>query len=82
MYYHIPTTEPQAEPGESLMLVTCLNSKIGYDLASKVAKNAHKKGTTLRESAVELGALTTQEFGDLVRPELMISPAAHPPSLK
>jgi fumarate hydratase class II len=60
------------------MLVTCLNSKIGYDMASKVAKNAHNKGTTLRESALELGALTGDEFDGLVRPELMISPAAHP----
>jgi len=43
------------------MLVTCLNSKIGYDMASKVAKNAHKKGTTLKQSALELGALTSDE---------------------
>jgi fumarate hydratase class II len=61
---------------ESLMLVTCLNSKIGYDMASKVAKNAHKKGTTLKQSALELGALTEEEFDQLVRPELMISPKA------
>ena len=46
---------------ESLMLVTCLNSKIGYDMASKVAKNAHKKGITLKQSALELGALTSDE---------------------
>ena len=46
---------------ESLMLVTCLNSKIGYDMASKVAKNAHKKGTTLKQSALELEALTSEE---------------------
>ena len=46
---------------ESLMLVTCLNSKIGYDMASKVAKNAHKKGTTLKQSALELKALTSEE---------------------
>ncbi|KAL7268295.1 fumarase fum1 [Rhizina undulata] len=59
---------------ESLMLVTCLNSKIGYDLASKVAKNAHKKGITLKESTLELGALTSEEFDELVRPELMIAP--------
>jgi len=59
---------------ESLMLVTCLNSKIGYDMASKVAKNAHKKGTTLKQSALELGALTSDEFDRLVRPELMIAP--------
>ncbi|KAK6526659.1 fumarase fum1 [Arthrobotrys megalospora] len=59
---------------ESLMLVTCLNSKIGYDMASKVAKNAHKKGLTLKESCLELQALTGEEFDTLVRPELMISP--------
>jgi fumarate hydratase class II len=56
------------------MLVTCLNPKIGYDMASKVAKNAHKKGITLKESALELKALTEEEFDTLVRPELMIGP--------
>lgn len=56
------------------MLVTCLNPKIGYDMASKVAKNAHKKGLTLKESAMELKALTEEEFDELVRPELMIGP--------
>lgn len=59
---------------ESLMLVTCLNSKIGYDEASKVAKNAHKKGVTLKESALEMGSLTSEDFDQLVRPELMIAP--------
>ncbi|EGO51509.1 fumarate hydratase mitochondrial precursor [Neurospora tetrasperma FGSC 2508] len=59
---------------ESLMLVTCLNPKIGYDMASKVAKNAHKKGLTLKQSALELGALTEEEFDALVKPELMIGP--------
>ncbi|KAK6533247.1 fumarase fum1, variant 2 [Orbilia ellipsospora] len=59
---------------ESLMLVTCLNSKIGYDMASKVAKNAHKKGMTLKESCLELNALSEEEFDELVRPELMIAP--------
>ncbi|TKA78458.1 Fumarate hydratase, mitochondrial [Friedmanniomyces simplex] len=48
--------------GESLMLVTCLNPVIGYDMASKVAKNAHKKGLTLKESAMELEALSEGEF--------------------
>jgi fumarate hydratase class II len=56
------------------MLVTCLNPKIGYDMASKVAKNAHKKGLTLKESAMELNALTSDEFDTLVKPELMIGP--------
>ena len=56
------------------MLVTCLNPKIGYDMASKVAKNAHKKGLTLKESAMELKALTEGEFDTLVKPELMVRP--------
>ncbi|TKA78467.1 Fumarate hydratase, mitochondrial [Friedmanniomyces simplex] len=60
--------------GESLMLVTCLNPVIGYDMASKVAKNAHKKGLTLRESAMELEALSEEEFDRCVRPELMLAP--------
>jgi fumarate hydratase class II len=59
---------------ESLMLVTCLNPVIGYDMASKVAKNAHKKGTTLKESAMELQALSSEKFDEIVRPELMIAP--------
>jgi fumarate hydratase class II len=58
----------------SLMLVTALNPKIGYDNAAKVAKNAHKKGTTLRESALELGLLTGEEFDALVKPEEMVHP--------
>ena len=58
----------------SLMLVTCLNPKIGYDMASKVAKNAHKKGLTLKQSALELQALTDEEFDTLVKPELMVGP--------
>ncbi|EKD14608.1 uncharacterized protein L3040_000131 [Drepanopeziza brunnea f. sp. 'multigermtubi'] len=59
---------------ESLMLVTCLNPLIGYDMASKVAKNAHKKGLTLKESAMELKALSEEDFDRLVRPELMVGP--------
>jgi fumarate hydratase class II len=59
---------------ESLMLVTCLNPIIGYDMASKVAKNAHKKGLTLKESAMELKALSEEDFDSHVRPELMINP--------
>lgn len=58
----------------SLMLVTCLNPVIGYDMASKVAKNAHKKGLTLKESAMELKALSEEDFDKYVRPELMLSP--------
>lgn len=59
---------------ESLMLVTCLNPVIGYDMASKVAKNAHKKGITLKESAMEMKALSEEDFDKTVRPELMIAP--------
>ncbi|KAG7816361.1 hypothetical protein KL928_004917 [Ogataea angusta] len=59
---------------ESLMLVTALNPKIGYDNASKTAKNAHKKGLTLKESALELGMLSEKEFDEWVRPEKMIGP--------
>src|SRR5205085_1552769 len=58
----------------SLMLVTALNPYIGYDNAAKIAKNAHKKGITLRESAVELGLLTGEQFDQYVRPEEMTHP--------
>ncbi|KAG5177495.1 L-Aspartase-like protein [Tribonema minus] len=59
----------------SLMLVTALNPHIGYDKASKVAKKAHKEGTTLKESAVALGYLTAEQFDAWVRPENMIGPS-------
>jgi len=59
---------------ESLMLVTALNNKIGYDKAAAAAKKAHKEGTTLKEAAVSLGVVTPAEFDEYVRPELMISP--------
>ncbi|HVS39523.1 MAG TPA: class II fumarate hydratase [Gemmataceae bacterium] len=58
----------------SLMLVTALNPKIGYDKAAKTAKKAHAEGKTLREAAVELGYLSEEEFDALVRPEKMIGP--------
>jgi fumarate hydratase class II len=58
----------------SLMLVTALAPKIGYDNAAKIAKTAHKNGTTLREEAVAGGYVTEAEFDMLVRPEKMISP--------
>ena len=57
----------------SLMLVTPLKEKYGYDLAAKVAKTAHKNGTTLREEAVKLG-ITAEDFDAIVRPETMIAP--------
>lgn len=56
----------------SLMLVTALNTHIGYENAAKIAKKAHKEGTTLREAAVELGLVTDQQFSDWVKPEDMI----------
>ena len=59
---------------KSLMLVTALNRKIGYDNAAKIAKHAHKKNTTLRESAIELGLLTGEEFDAEVRPAEMVGP--------
>ncbi len=58
----------------SLMLVTALNGKLGYDACAKIAKTAHRNGTTLREEAVGGGYLTNEEFDAWVRPEKMISP--------
>lgn len=58
----------------SLMLVTALNPHIGYDNAAKIAKNAHKKGISLRESAIELGLLTGEQFDEYVKPEEMTHP--------
>ena len=57
---------------ESLMLVTALNPHIGYDNAAKIAKNAHKKGLTLKQSALELEILTEEQFDNWVKPENMI----------
>ena len=59
----------------SLMLVTALAPKIGYDAAAKIAKTAHKNGTTLREEAVGGGYVTEAEFDAIVRPENMIGPS-------
>jgi fumarate hydratase class II len=58
----------------SLMLVTALAPKIGYDKAAKVAKTAHENGTTLREEAVRLGYVSGEEFDRLVRPDKMLRP--------
>ena len=58
----------------SLMLVTALNPHIGYDNSAKIAKHAHKKGISLRESAIELGLLTGERFDELVKPEEMTHP--------
>jgi fumarate hydratase class II len=60
----------------SLMLVTALNPHIGYDNAAKIAKTAHKNGTTLKEEAVKSGLLTAEKFDEVVRPETMIGPLA------
>ena len=60
----------------SLMLVTALNPRIGYDKAAKTAKKAHAEGRTLREACVELGYLSGEEFDTLVRPEKMIGSGA------
>jgi fumarate hydratase class II len=59
---------------ESLMLVTALAPTIGYDNATKVAKTAHRNGTTLREEAVKLGFVDEETFDKVVRPEQMIGP--------
>ena len=59
---------------ESLMLVTALNPRIGYDNAAKIAKHAHATGGTLRESAIELGLVSGEEFDAWVRPESMLGP--------
>lgn len=56
----------------SLMLVTALNTHIGYENAAKIAKKAHKEGTTLRKAAIDLGLVTDQEFSEWVKPEDMI----------
>ena len=59
---------------QSLMLVTALNPKIGYDKAAEIAKKAHREGTTLKEAALALGYLTAEEYDQSVRPEKMVGP--------
>jgi fumarate hydratase, class II len=59
---------------KSLMLVTALNPHIGYDNAAKVAKKAHKEGTSLKEAALALGLLTAEQFDNWVRPQDMVGP--------
>lgn len=56
----------------SLMLVTALNTKIGYYKAAEIAQKAHKEGTTLKEMAVKLGYVTPEQFDEWVRPEDMV----------
>jgi fumarate hydratase class II len=57
---------------KSLMLVTALNTKIGYDNAAAIAKKAHKEHKTLKEAAIELNLLTSAQFDEWVRPEDMV----------
>jgi fumarate hydratase class II len=59
---------------ESLMLVTALAPKIGYDNATTVAKTAHKNGTNLKDEAIRLGFIDEEDFDKIVRPEKMIGP--------
>nr|XP_035977512.1 fumarate hydratase, mitochondrial isoform X2 [Halichoerus grypus] len=59
---------------ESLMLVTALNPHIGYDKAAKIAKTAHKNGSTLKATAIELGYLTAEQFDEWVKPKDMLGP--------
>jgi fumarate hydratase, class II len=58
----------------SLMLVTALNPRIGYEKAAQIAQTAHREGTSLREAALKLGHVTEEQFAEWVRPEDMIGP--------
>ncbi|MBO9528189.1 MAG: class II fumarate hydratase, partial [Sphingobium yanoikuyae] len=62
----------------SLMLVTALAPAIGYDAAAAIAKDAHKRGVTLREAAVASGKVSAEDYDRLVRPEAMLGPGAEP----
>ena len=55
----------------SLMLVTALNTRIGYEKAAKIAKTAHENGTTLKEEAINLGYVSSEEYDEWVKPEDM-----------
>ena len=71
----VPNQEAIANNLEnSLMLVTALKNHIGYDSAAKIAKNAHEKGLTLRQSALELGLVSDEEFNEWIKPEEMTDP--------
>ena len=68
-----PITENiQKHVNNSLMLVTSLNTKIGYYKAAEIAQTAHKEGTTLKEMAVKLGYVTPEEFDEWVNPANMV----------
>jgi fumarate hydratase class II len=64
----------QANVDNSLMLVTALSPKIGYDKSAEIAHKAHHEGTSLREAALKLGHLTAEQFDDWVKPEKMTHP--------
>lgn len=70
----IEANEPRIKElvDKSLMLVTALNTHIGYENAAKIAKTAHKNGTTLKEEAINLGLLTEEQFDEWVKPEDMV----------
>ena len=73
-----PDAERMAEHLErGLMLVTALNTHIGYDKAAEIAKKAYKEGTSLREAALELGYLTDAQFDEWVRPQDMLEAGQH-----
>jgi fumarate hydratase class II len=59
---------------ESLMVVTALNPHIGYDNSAKIALKAHREGTSLKEAALSLGFVTSEQFDQWVRPEQMVGP--------
>ena len=59
----------------SLMLVTALSPKIGYDNAAKIAKQAHRNGTTLREESIKSGLISEKEYSEIVNPKKMIKPS-------
>jgi fumarate hydratase, class II len=66
------TARIESQLAQSLMLVTALNTKIGYDNSAKIAKTAHKNGSTLKEAAVLLGLVSPEDFDQWVRPENMV----------
>ena len=66
------TTNIEKNLNNSLMLVTALNTHIGYDNAAAIAKKAHKEGCTLKEAAMALKLLSEEKFNEIVRPEKMI----------
>ena len=70
----LPDEAIQKHLESSLMLVTALNTKIGYDKAAKIAKKAFKDGTTLKEAALALGLVSEEDFDTIVNPREMIGP--------